>query len=142
MGLIFTIHRILGEMVLPLAIVVVAIWFAISWRPNAQPNAAARLFPVLVDIQATLGLLYWVIGIVQGNTSFLSFPFILHPLIGLIAAGFGHMAVKGAPFRNLGRWAPVASFAILLVLVLINVAIAMRTIAVVSMLNAVVVAFP
>ena len=125
MGLIFTIHRILGEMVLPLVIVVVAIWMTISWRPSAQPNAAARLFPILVDIQATLGLLYWVLGIVQGNTRFLSFPFILHPLIGLIAAGFAHMAVKGGPLRGLGRWAPLGSLAILLVLVLVNVMLAM-----------------
>lgn len=125
MGIIFTIHRILGEMVLPLVIVIVAIWMTISWRPSAQPNAAARLFPILVDIQATLGLLYWVLGIVQGNTRFLSFPFILHPLIGLIAAGFAHMAVKGGPLRGLGRWAPLGSLAILLVLVLVNVMLAM-----------------
>ena len=125
MGIIFTIHRILGEMVLPLVIVIVAIWMTISWRPSGQPNAAARLFPILVDIQATLGLLYWVLGIVQGNTRFLSFPFILHPLIGLIAAGFAHMAVKGGPLRGLGRWAPLASLAILLVLVLVNVMLTM-----------------
>jgi len=125
MGILLIIHRILGEMVLPLVIVAVAIWMAVSWRPSARPNIAARLFPVLVDIQATLGLLYWVIGIVQGNGRFLSFPFILHPLLGLIAAGFAHMAVKGAPFRGLGRWAPVASLAVLLVLVLVNVMLAM-----------------
>lgn len=125
MDIIFNIHKVLGERVLPVLIVIAAIWFTISWRPSAQPNAAARLFPILVDIQATLGLLYWVIGIVQGNTRFLSFPFILHPLLGLIAAGFGHVAVKGGPLRGLGRWAPLASLAILLVLVLVNVMLAM-----------------
>ena len=127
MSVVLGIHRILGEMVLPLLIVIVAIWLAVTWKPGAPANPIARLFPALVDIQATLGLIYFIYLLVSGNTSVLSFPFILHPLIGLVAAGVAHMAVKGGgPFRGLGRWAPLASLAVLLVLVIANVALAMN----------------
>jgi hypothetical protein len=54
----------------------------------------------------------------------LSFPFILHPLIGFIAAGVAQMAIKGGPFRRLGRWAPLAALLVLLVLVIVNVMLA------------------
>ena len=125
MTVVLGIHRILGEMVLPLLIVIAAIWLTVTWKPDAPANIVTRLFPVLIDIQATLGLIYFVYLLVAGNSRMLSFPFILHPLIGLAAAGFGHRAVKGGgPFRGLGRWAPLASLAVLLVLVLVNVVLA------------------
>jgi hypothetical protein len=128
MSIILGIHRIFGEMVLPLLIVVAAIWLTVSWKPNSPPNAVARLFPVLVDIQVLLGLIFWVFGIVQGNGAYLSFPFILHPILGLLAAGFAHRALKGGPFRGLGRWAPLASLGVLLILVIANVAIALAAV--------------
>jgi hypothetical protein len=124
MGVIFTIHQMLGERVLPLLIVIAAIWFSVTWRPDAPANIVARLFPVLVDIQVTLGIVYWLYMLIIGNPRMLSFPFILHPLLGLVAAGVAHMAVKGGPFRRLGRWAPLAALAVLLVLVLVNVMLA------------------
>jgi hypothetical protein len=127
MGVIFTIHQMLGERVLPLLIVIAAIWLTVRWRPDAPRDIVARLFPVLIDIQATLGLVYFVYLLVGGNTSVLSFPFILHPLLGLVAAGFGHRAVRSdGPFRRLGRWAPLAALAVLLVLVIVNVVLAMN----------------
>ena len=126
MEVVFTIHRVLGEMVLPLLIVITAIWLTVTWKPDAPPNAVARLLPVLVDIQVTLGLIYYLYLLIGGNARMLSFPFILHPLLGLIAAGFAHAAVKGGPFRGLGRWAPLASLLVLLVLVIANVALAMN----------------
>ena len=46
------------------------------------------------------------------------------PLIGFIAAGVAQMAVKGGPFRRLGRWAPLAALLVLLVLVIANVMLA------------------
>jgi heme/copper-type cytochrome/quinol oxidase subunit 4 len=121
MSVVFTIHQIFGERVLPLLIVLAAIWFTVTWKPNTPPNIVARLFPVLVDIQATLGLIYWLYLLVGGNARMLSFPFILHPLFGLIAAGVAHMAIKGGPFRRLGRWAPLAALLVLLVLVIANI---------------------
>jgi hypothetical protein len=124
MGVIFTIHQMFGERVLPLLIVIAAIWFTVTWKPDAPANVVARLFPVLVDIQVTLGIIYWLYLLIGGNSRMLSFPFILHPLIGLIAAGVAHMAVKGGPFRRLGRWAPLAALAVLLVLVIVNVTLA------------------
>jgi len=124
MTVLFTIHQILGERVLPLLIVIAAIWFTVTWKPDAPVSTVARLFPVLVDIQVTLGIIYWLYLLIDGNARLLSFPFILHPLIGLIAAGVAHMAIKGGPFRRLGRWAPLASLLVLLVLVIANVMLA------------------
>jgi len=124
MTVLFTIHQILGERVLPLLIVIAAIWFTVTWKPDAPVSTVARLFPVLVDIQVTLGIIYWLYLLIGGNARLLSFPFILHPLIGLIAAGVAHMAIKGGPFRRLGRWAPLASLLVLLVLVIANVMLA------------------
>jgi phosphate/sulfate permease len=124
MTVLFTIHRILGERVLPLLIVLAAIWFTVTWRPDAPVGTLARLFPVLVGIQVTLGIIYWLYLLIGGNARMLSFPFILHPLFGLIAAGVANMAIKGGPFRRLGRWAPLASLLVLLVLVIANVMLA------------------
>ena len=124
MGVIFTIHQMLGERVLPLLIVLAAIWFTVTWKPDAPATIITRLFPVLVDIQVTLGIIYWLYLLITGNPRMLSFPFILHPLLGLVAAGVAHRAVKGGPFRRLGRWAPLAALAVLLVLVIVNVVLA------------------
>jgi hypothetical protein len=83
---------------------------------------------MLVDIQATLGILYFIYMLmIGGGAKLFSFPFILHPILGLVAAGIGHMAVGKGPFARLGRWAPLAGLAVLLVLVLINVMIAIAT---------------
>lgn len=126
MGVILTIHGLFGERVLPLLIVLAAIWFTISWKPNAEANMLTRLFPVLIDIQATLGLLYFVYLLVAGGAArVLSFPFILHPILGLLAAGFTHMALKpGGRLSGLGRWSALVSCVVLLVFVIVNVMLA------------------
>ncbi|MFQ3663407.1 MAG: hypothetical protein SNJ69_13550 [Chloroflexaceae bacterium] len=131
-SVVFQIHSILGEMILPVAIVAVAIYLLITYRPNAPRGPVTRLFPVLVDIQVGLGIIYWVFLLF--NTSgaaqarYLSFPFILHPLIGILAAGLAHMAIGARnPLRGLGRWAPLASLGVLLVLVISNVMIGVQT---------------
>jgi hypothetical protein len=127
MTAVVEIHRILGEMVLPLLIVIAAIWLTVTWKPGAPASPIARLFPVLVDIQAMLGLIYFVFLIIGGNMAVLSFPFILHPLLGLVAVGFGHWALQeNGPFRGMGRWAPLAALAVLLVLVIASVVLAMN----------------
>lgn len=127
MGFVLTIHRVLGEMVLPLLILIAAVWLTVTWRPGIAPSRAARMFPVLVDIQVTLGLIFWIYGLVTGlSAQYLGIPFILHPILGLLSAGVAHMAVGArGPFAGLGRWAPLAGLLLLLVLVLGNVFIAM-----------------
>jgi hypothetical protein len=124
MSVLFTIHQTFGERVLPLLIVLAAIWFTVTWKPDAPPNIVSRLFPMLVGIQVLLGIIYWLYLLIGGNMRMLSFPFILHPLIGIIAAGVAQMAVKGGPFRRLGRWAPLVTLLVLLVLVIVNVMLA------------------
>jgi hypothetical protein len=124
MNVLFNIHQIFGERILPLLIVLAAIWFTVTWKPDAPVSPLARVFPVLVDIQVTLGIIYWLYLLIGGNTRMLSFPFILHPLFGLIAAGVAHMAIKGGPFRRLGRWAPLVALLVLLVLVVANIMLA------------------
>ena len=121
MGFILSIHRVLGEMVLPLVILIVAIWFTVTWKPNGPANPAARFFPILVDLQVTLGLIAYLYLLVSGNAKMLTFPFILHPILGYVA----HRAVKGGGLLpNLGRWSPLASLVILLAIVIGNVMLA------------------
>jgi hypothetical protein len=56
---------------------------------------------------------------------YLGFPFILHPILGLIAAGLAHMPMGASnPLRSLGRWAPLASLGVLLLIVVSNALIA------------------
>jgi hypothetical protein len=126
MVVIFQIHRILGEMVLPLLIVAVAIYMTVMHKPGAPRGLVERAFPVLVDIQVGLGIIHWIslLMIPALTARYLGFPFILHPLLGLIAAGLAHMALGAKnPLNGLGRWAPMASLAVLLILVLSNIMI-------------------
>lgn len=126
MKIVYLIHAILGEFVLPLLIVVAAIWLVVTWKPDAPRGLVARLFPVLVDIQVTLGLIYWIYKLVSGESArYLSFPFILHPLVGILAAMVAHLAMRPRGLvPSLGRWAPMASLALLLVMVIANVLLA------------------
>jgi hypothetical protein len=128
MDTIRLIHGMFGERVLPLLIVIVAVWLTVVWRPGAEVPRLARLFPVLVDIQVTLGLIYWVAMIAAGGSAqalYLSFPFILHPLLGFVSAGVAHMAVRpSGPFAGLGRWAPLAGLVVLMVTVIGGIVIA------------------
>lgn len=132
MSLLFQIHRIFGEMILPLLVIAAAIYLTVTYASPAQRRPVARIFPVLVDLQVSLGIIYWVFLLfaTSGETQarYLSFPFILHPLIGILAAGLAHMAVGPRnPLHSLGRWSPIASLGVLLVLVLSNVLIGVRT---------------
>jgi hypothetical protein len=125
MGLVFTIHQMFGERILPILIVLVAIWLTVTWKPGAAPHPAVRIFPVLVDIQATLGLIFFIFSLINGRSDYLTFPFLLHPLFGVVAAGVAHMSVRpDGPARALGRWASLATLGVLLVLVIANIVIA------------------
>ncbi|GAB4441206.1 MAG: hypothetical protein OHK0015_38220 [Chloroflexi bacterium OHK40] len=132
MQLVRTIHGVFGEMVLPLLIVLAAIYLTVTYKPGAPRGPVARIFPVLVDIQVTLGIILWIYLLfsTSGPTQarYLGFPFILHPLIGILASGLAHAATGPRnPLRNLGRWAPLASLGVLLVLVVSNVVIGLQS---------------
>lgn len=119
------IHGVFGREILSVVIIAAALYLAFTYRPNAPRNPVARIFPVLIDIQATLGLIYWLFGVFTGIAYFLSFPFILHPLLGLATAVVGHILFGSrAPFARLDRWAAPAALGIILVMVLSNVMIA------------------
>lgn len=125
MGILYQIHGIFGERVLPLLIVAAAVYMIVTWKPDGQPGAVARAFPILVDVQVTLGLLLFVWGLVQGNSAYLTLPFLLHPILGIAAAFIAHRAVKPRGiFGNLGRWTPLASLALLLAIVVGNIVVA------------------
>ena len=126
-ALIDTIHRLMGREVLALAVVAAAIYLTVTYKPDAPRSWVARAFPVLIDIQVTLGIINWIYWLTTPlRDQYLSFPFILHPIIGFIAAGLAHMAVgKRNPLASLGRWAPLASLGVILVLIIANLLIAM-----------------
>jgi hypothetical protein len=129
MELLRTIHSVFGEMILPVLILAAAIYLTVTYRPDAPRGPVARSFPVLVDLQVTLGIILWIFLLftTSGATQarYFGFPFILHPILGILAAGLAHAAVGPRnPLRSLGRWAPLASLAVLLVLVVGNVFLA------------------
>lgn len=132
MGTLYQIHRIFGEMILPLVIVAAAIYLTVTYKSGAPRSPVARIFPVLVDLQVGLGIIFWIalLFVTTGaaQARYLSFPFILHPIIGILAAGLAHMAVGPRnPLHRLGRWSPLVSLGVLLVLVVSNVVIGVRT---------------
>jgi hypothetical protein len=123
MQTVYLIHNLFGERVLPVLVLAALVWLAVSWRPDASKHIAARALPVLIDLHVTLGLVIFVLGASLGQPYFV-FPFLLHPLVGLLTAGYGHVAVRGVPFRRLGRWSVVASMGLLLVLIILNIVLA------------------
>ena len=127
MNAILTIHRIMGQMVLPITIILAAIWLTVRWRPDAEPDGVARIFPMLVGLQVLLGLIYFVYRIATGQaTNLLTFPFLLHPVLGFLAAGVANTALRPGSFASrFGRWGPLIALGLLLLIVVTNVAIAM-----------------
>lgn len=120
MGTIFLIHRLFGGMILPVLLLAAAVWFTITWKPDMWPGRPAGLFHILVDIQFLLGLSFWIYLIVSGAGGYyLAFPFLLHPLLGLLTATVAQQAVRRRGLATrLGRWAPLATLGALLGLVL------------------------
>ncbi|PDW02559.1 hypothetical protein CJ255_13400 [Candidatus Viridilinea mediisalina] len=118
------IHTLFGRDILSVLIVGLAIYLTVRYQNERFPrNGFTRAFPVLVDLQVALGIIYWVFLLFYSPISsiYLGFPFILHPVLGILAAGLGHMAVsERMPLRQLGRWAPMASLGVMLILVLVN----------------------
>jgi hypothetical protein len=120
MNTIYTIHRLFGGIILPLLTLLAAIWFTARWAPDSWPGRPARLFRLLVDIQFLLGLSVWIYLIIAGaGARYLTFPFLLHPILGLLAGTVALAAVRqGGPAARLGRWAPLATLGLLLALIL------------------------
>ena len=129
MNIIFTIHQLLGQTVLPLATVLAAIWLTVRWRPTGEPDVVARFFPMLIGLQVLLGLVYFVYRIAIGAAgNLLTFPFLLHPVLGFVAAGVASTVNRRGGFASrFGRWAPLITLVLLLVIVFANVAIAMNS---------------
>jgi hypothetical protein len=98
-----------------------AIWFTVTWKRESWPGRPAKIFHVLVDIQFLLGLSFWLFMIASvAGVPYLTFPFILHPLMGLVAAAVAKLAVRRSEqVAGLVRWAPLASLGLILVMVLI-----------------------
>jgi hypothetical protein len=121
MDMVVLIHTIFGERVLPLLIIIAGVWFTASWKPDQGRTLPGRVFVWLVAIQFVLGLVQWFYGIALGNTSYLGFPFLLHPVLGLLAVLVAQWSVSikpGNPLARLGRWGPLAGMAVLLLIVL------------------------
>jgi hypothetical protein len=79
----------------------------------------------MIGLQFLLGLAYWVAQLLAGaGAYYLAFPFLLHPLMGLLATVLTQIMMRPVgPFARLGRWAPLAAFGISLLLVMAAVII-------------------
>ena len=120
MSYIFMAHRIVGSMVLPLLLLLAAIWFTATWKPSTWPSRsgtpvsradrpAILARPGLLDRSDRAG----------GAAYYLAFPFLLHPIAGLIATVVAQLLVRpNAISARLGRWTPLLSFVSILVLVM------------------------
>jgi|HigsolmetaAR206D_1030411.scaffolds.fasta_scaffold11483_2 hypothetical protein len=121
MDIIRTIHSVFGEMVLPLVTIAVAAWLTATWKPDQPAQVLGRIFAVLVDIQVALGIIYYIYGVIAGGSlgaKITSMPFLIHPVLGILAAGVAHMAVKpDGPFRKLGRWSVLVGLIIVVILI-------------------------
>lgn len=117
MDVVFTIHRMFGERVLTVLILVGMIYLAATWKADNESPAIGRILAVLVDLQVTLGLILYGMGMMQG----IAFPSqaYTHAAMGVLAAGVAHMAAKNPPFlAKLGRFSPVVGFGATLALML------------------------
>ncbi len=117
---IIVFHTIFGERVLPVLIIAAAIWFTVSWKPDAGRTLPGRLFVWLIALQVVLGFVQWMYGLIVGRPHYLGFPFILHPLLGLLAVSLAPLAVyerPGSKLSRLGRWKPLLLLALILVIV-------------------------
>jgi hypothetical protein len=125
MSYVFLAHRTIGSMLLPLLLLIAAIWFTVTWKPDRWPARAAQFFRILIGLQFLLGLAYWVAQLLAGaGAYYLAFPFLLHPLMGLLATVLTQIMMRPVgPFARLGRWAPLAAFGISLLLVMAAVII-------------------
>lgn len=120
MEVVFSVHRIFGERVLTVLIVLGMIYLAATWKSEDKAPAIGRILAVLVDLQVTLGLVLFGLGMING----LAYgpQAYTHAAMGVLAAGVAHMAAKNPPFlAKLGRFSPVVGFGLSLVLILAGV---------------------
>lgn len=120
LNLLRQIHAIFGREVMTMLILIISIVLTVTYKPNVRSPLAA-LLPGLVHLQATIGVIYWAILVLSGAAYYFSFPFILHPLLGLVAAVVAQiLGGKRSPIAGLGKWAPLTTGLIVLVLALVN----------------------
>lgn len=125
MGFLLMIHSLFRWVVVIVAIVLVVRFF-IGWLRGYQfrnvDNTLSRVFPILVDVQVLLGIIYLVLSGLEGA----GFPrvHLEHGFIMIIAAIIGHLPMrwKSAPsplrYRN-------TLFSVIASLVVIFVGVAM-----------------
>jgi hypothetical protein len=124
MSTVLAIHALFGERLLPLLAVITAIWATVAWRPDQERSLPLRIFAYVISLQFLLGLVYWIYGISAG-LPYLSFPFLLHPILGLLALGVAQMATRPRRlFGGLGRWAPLAALGAVLLLIVGGIVVA------------------
>ncbi len=107
-------------MVLPLIIIAAGIYLTVTWKPERGRTLVGRIFLYTIAAQFVFGLIVWLYGISAGRGDYLGYPFILHPILGLLAIGLASFAVyqkPGSPLASLGRWAPLAAMGVLFVIV-------------------------
>jgi hypothetical protein len=89
---IVTIHGLWRWLVLLAALGAIGAGAAV-WARQFQWRSAERLgliFTIVLDIEVVLGLLVWLLSLVQGKNLELGL-LVIHPLLMLVAVGVAHM---------------------------------------------------
>jgi hypothetical protein len=90
--LLVTIHGLWRWLVLLAALGAIgagaAVWAGqFQWRPAER---IGLIFTIVLDIEVALGLLVWLLSLVQGKNLALGL-LVIHPLVMLVAVGLAHM---------------------------------------------------
>ena len=92
LGLLVTIHGLWRWLVLLAALGAIgagaAVWAGqFQWRPAER---VGLIYTIVLDIEVVLGLLIWLLSLVQGTSLGLGL-LVLHPLLMLAAVGLAHL---------------------------------------------------
>jgi hypothetical protein len=97
-----------------------AVWAGqFQWRPAER---IGLIFTIVLDIEVALGLLVWLLSLVQGKNLGLGL-LVIHPLVMLVAVGIAHMvrvrADRAATDTDRARLTTLGFLAALVLIILV-----------------------
>jgi hypothetical protein len=122
MDLVRLLHRILGETLLLIALIGILLAIVGLIRKQAMDRAEAifgLLYPGILDLQALLGIVLYVLLMTQAGMPLIVWPLVLHPILMILAVVMVHASRawrNGSPPSR--HWAQLAAYGLSSVLIL------------------------